>query len=443
MTLDMTQGNAKSHILHFAIPILLGNLFQLTYNAVDSIIIAKAAGTAALAAVGAANPVMNIIILGVSGLTIGASVLMSKAFGAKHEEEIKKAFSTLLILGLFFSAIVILFAFIGSRGLLKALKVPDEILPSSTHYLMIILLGMPFTYTYNAYAAAMRAVGDAKTPVRYLALSSCLNALLDAIFIIPFGMGVIGAGLATVIAQAISALLCFVHTQRNIPLICLRFSDMKLDRKIMHETLSYGSVTALQQSCQPIGKLLIQCSINSLGIGSIAVFNAVSRVEDFALTPEQSISHAMMTYTGQNRGAENKKRIKEGLISGLFLECCYYVCILMVILVFSRAFMHLFLNEQDLIALGVQYLSLMAFFYVESGFTNGIQGYFRGMGKMTYTLIGTLIQISVRVIITFALVPRIGLIGVALATACGWACMLLFLIPMAIHTQKQYQGKKI
>lgn len=437
MTEDMTRGNVCRHLIGFAIPIVLGNLFQLTYNAVDSIIVSHAAGTAALAAVGTATPVMNIIILGVSGLTIGSSVMISKAFGAHQEEEIKRAFSSMLTLGIIFSSLIVLLALLGTERLLVHLKVPPEILKDSTDYLRIILLGTIFTYIYNAYTAAMRAIGDSRTPVRYLMISSCVNVSLDCLFIILFGWGVIGAAVATLIAQALSALLCILFNQRKRTLLCLRAREFRPDGHTMKMALSYGATSALQQSCQPIGKLLIQSMINTLGVGAMAVFNAVTKVESFALIPEQSISHSMMTFTGQNRGAKDKERIRKGLIGGLAIEFSYAILVLISILILRRPLMYLFLKEAKLIDLGADYLALMAIFYIESGFTNGIQGYFRGMGKMGYTLMGTLIQIVFRVIFTFLLVPRMGLFGLAWATAIGWALMLLVILPLAIVTEKK------
>ena len=442
MARDMTEGNPRSHIFFFAIPIILGNLFQLMYNVVDSIIIARAAGTAALAAVNASSPVFNIIVMGVSGLAIGASVLISKARGAKDDDEIPAALFSLLFLGIIFSLLIMMLGTLASKSILRAIKVPEEILHDASIYLKLIMLGMPFTYSYNSYAAAMRAVGDSKTPLKYLTFSSVLNALLDVIFIVFFGLGVFGAALATVISQAVSALLCFYKAQKTMPLLRLKRKDIKLKPSIIKEILSYGSATALQQSCQPIGKMLIQSSINTLGVTAIAAYGACAKIEAFALVPEQSIASAMMTYVGQNRGAKNKKRIKEGVLSGLTLEVCYWVFICIVLSVFGSFFLSIFINTPEFIALGMSYLSLMAFFVIEAGFTNGIQGFFRGMGKMKTTILATLTQITTRVIFTFILVPRFGIRGVAFATAAGWTCMLLFIIPRAIYVYRKYDPEK-
>lgn len=437
MTQDMTRGNVYSHIIKFAVPIVLGNILQLTYNAVDSIIVSRAAGTAAMAAVGTATPVMNIIILGISGLTIGASVIISRAFGAHDEKSLRTAFASMLTLGIIFSFIICAVALTGTRSLLRLMRVPPELLDPATSYLRIILLGTVFTYLYNAYTAAMRAVGDSRTPVIYLGISTCVNVALDCLFIIAFRMEVAGAAFATIISEALSALLCFLYNQRKKTLLAIRFSEFHPDKSTIFATLSYGATTALQQSCQPIGKLLIQGIINTLGIGPIAVFNAVTKIESFALIPEQSISHAMMTFTGQNRGARNKERIGRGLRAGLLTEAAYAIIILVMILLLKAPLMRLFLSEASLIDLGADYLALMAVFYIESAFTNGIQGYFRGMGRMRLTLAATLIQIVGRVIFSFIFVPRLGLIGVAWATAIGWAAMLVVIIPIAAVIQKK------
>lgn len=437
MQIDMTEGNAARHLIAFAIPIVLGNMFQLTYNAVDSIIVSRAAGTAALAAVGTAAPVMNIIILGVSGLTIGASVLISRAFGAHETEEIKKAFSSLIVLGLVFSGTVALLAILGTKAFLRLLKVPQEILPAASSYLRLILIGTVFTYLYNAYTAAMRAIGDSTTPVRYLMIASLVNIALDLIFIAVFRWGVTGAALATVLSQALSALLCIRFNQKGETLLHLHRTSFHPDKETMKETISLGAVTALQQSCQPVGKLLIQGVINTLGVGTIAVFDAVSKIEQFALIPEQSISHALMTFTGQNRGARDKKRIKEGIFTGLSLELCYAFFILIALKLLKTPLVALFLTDHSLVRLGAEYLSLMAAFYFFSGLTNGIQGFFRGMARMGYTVLGTMIQITFRVIFTFVLVPRLGLFGLAYATAIGWLCMIICHYPLAYITYKR------
>ncbi len=431
MIKDMTKGNITKQLISFSIPLILGNLLQLTYNAMDSIVVGKFSGTDALAAVGTANPVMNIVILGITGICIGASVLMSEFFGAGNYKELKKEISTTLIFGCFFSLLVVIIGLIFSRGILILLGVPDEILDSATLYLKIIFVAMPFTYLYNAVSAAMRSVGDSKTPIKFLAIASILNGCLDFVFVGGLHMGVVGAALATDIAEACSAIFCIIYVYKNVPLLRLTKNDIKMDKYLLKKTLQHGSITALQQCCQPIGKLLIQGVINPLGIAAIAAFNAVNRVDDFAFTPEQSISHGMMTFIAQNRGADNKKRVKDGFKIGLCIEFCYWILICIVILCLKEPIMKLFVSKEDtgMINLGVSYLGLMAFFYLLPALTNGLQGFFRGMGNMKITLISTIIQISFRVIFVYVLVPHIGMKGVAYASLIGWIIMLAYEVP--------------
>ena len=264
--------------------------------------------------------------------------------------------------------------------------------------------------------------------MRFLAGASVLNATLDLVFVAGLRWGVTGAGLATVIAEGVSALLCAVYMQRHIPLLRLTRRDMRVDRALLRETVSSGSITALQQACQPIGKALIQSVINAQGVSMIAAFNAVGRVDDFACIPEQSISSGMMTCIAQNRGAGQSGRVRETLRRGMQLEAFYGVCIAVVILLLKRPIMLLFAaqDSREMIDMGVGYLSLMALFYILPGMTNGIQGFFRGMGEMKTTLVATFIQISIRALVVYLLVPRIGLSGAAWACAIGWSCMLVY-----------------
>lgn len=442
MIKDMTKGSISKHLITFSIPLILGNLFQLTYNAVDSIIVGRFAGTRALAAVGTSNPVMNIVILGVTGVCIGASVLMSEFFGAGKQKELKKEAATLLLFGVIFSSVIVLLGLLLTPAILRALDVPGEVLPDAILYLRIIFLGMPFTYLYNAMSSALRSVGDSKTPIRFLATASVLNACLDVVFVAFAHLGVLGAALATVIAEAFSGIMCLWYIWKRVPMLHLSAKELRIDRELLRKTLKQGSITALQQSCQPIGKLLIQGMINPLGVSATAAFNAVSRVDDFAFTPEQSISHGMMTFVAQNRGAKNKERVKKGLSTGLLVEFGYWVIICVVILLLREPIMHLFVsaeNSQELVPLGVEYLGWMAFFYLWPAFTNGIQGFFRGMDNMTITLISTIIQISVRVIGVYFLVGQLGILSAAWASVLGWTCMLLAEVPYYFYYKKHQE----
>lgn len=424
----MTQGSIARHLIAYALPLILGNLFQLTYNAVDSIVIGKFAGENALAAVSAANPVMTIVILGVSGVSIGASVLMSRFYGAGDEDALRREVATTIVFGAIASLVVFAVGLPLSRPVLRLMNVPDEILEMAARYLQVIFVGFLFTFQYNILAAALRSVGDSRTPVVYLALASVMNAGLDVLLVAGLRWGVVGAGVATVAAEGISALLCARHIYRKIPLLHLGLRELKIDRRLLGETVSSGAITALQQACQPIGKALIQSVMNAQGVSVIAAFNAVSRVDDFACIPEQSISSSMMTCIAQNRGAGEHARVGETLRRGMMIEAAYGVLICAAVLLVKEPVMRLFAaqDSMQMVSMGVDYLTLMAFFYILPGITNGIQGYFRGMGEMKTTLVATFIQISIRALVVAVLVPRVGLNGAAWACAIGWSAMLCY-----------------
>lgn len=424
----MTEGSIARHLLAYALPLILGNFFQLTYNAVDSILIGKFAGEGALAAVSAANPVMTIVILGVSGVSIGASVLMSRFYGAGDEDALRREVATTILFGAAASLLVFAVGLALSPYLLALMSVPPEILSQANTYLRIIFVGFLFTFQYNILAAALRSVGDSRTPVIFLAAASVLNGLLDVLFVALLRWGVAGAGLATVIAEGVSALLCAVYMRRHVPLLRLELREMRVDRALLSQTVASGSITALQQACQPVGKLLIQRAINAQGISMIAAFNAVSRVDDFACIPEQSISSGMMTCVAQNRGAGQRERVRRTLRTGMTLELLYGMLICAATLLCRTPVMRLFAaqDSERMVQMGVDYLTWMAFFYLLPGMTNGIQGYFRGMGEMKTTLVATAIQISVRTLVVYLLVPAVGLTAAAWACAIGWCCMLVY-----------------
>ena len=317
---DLTEGNTYRSLVGFAVPILMGNLLQLTYNAVDSVVVGRYAGETALAAVGISNPIMSMIILGASGISIGASAFMGKCYGAKKTEELKKAFASVIIFGLVMSVVIVLLGMGLSELMLVVMQVPEKAMRLSEVYLKIVILSFPFTFLYNLVTASLRSIGDSKTPIYFLALSCLINALLDVLLVGKMQQGVQGAGIATLTAEAVSCLLCLFYIYKTVPVLSLKWTEWKVNREILKKVLGNGSVTAFQQLMQPIGKVLIQGCINQYGISMIAAFNAVNRIDDFACIPEQSISHAMMNYISQSDGAGNEEKKKEGLREGMILE---------------------------------------------------------------------------------------------------------------------------
>lgn len=429
---DMTIGAAHEHLWRYAVPILLGNWLQLAYNAIDSVIAGRFIGKAALAAEGIAGPVMNLTMLAITGLCMGTGVLMSEFFGAKDFKRYRESLGTTMCVGTLTSILAAGVCILLTPFVLKLLIVPEEIYGITTVYLRIIFAGMPFTFSYNALAAGLKSAGDSKTPLKFLAFSSVLNAGLDLLFLGVFHFGIVCSAVTTVAAEALCAFLAFGYLQSRLPELYPKREEWKADKMLLRKILRYGVPTAFQQAVQPIGKLFIQGQVNALGVTTIAAFNAVTRIDDFACIPEQGIAASISTYIAQNKGAGKEERIRPGFRAGLWLEVGYGVLIGLATALLRTPVVSLFVSgggAAEVIKTGSEYLGLMAFFYLYPALTNGFQGFYRGMGKMPVTILGTAIQISVRTVVTFVLAPHMGIVGIAYACAAGWTVMLLFEIP--------------
>ena len=445
MTKDLTRGTPWKLIVQFALPIMAGNLLQQLYNTADTIIVGNFNGQQALSAVGACASLTVLFTALAIGFSIGAGVLMSEAFGAKRTDRLKETLATTLLFGALLCCGAAAAGCLLTPWILRATAVPSSIFEITGVYLRITFLGAPFTFFYNALAAGLKSVGDSKTPLKFLAFSAVLNAVLDFVLIGGLGFGIVCSAVTTVVAEAASAVMAAVYMACRVPELCPERGQWRIRRALLGPILRYGSVTALQQAVQPICKVLIQGQVNALGVGSIAAFNAVTRVDDFAFTPEQSIATAITTYIAQNRGARQPERIRRGFAVGLRLELGYWLLVGCVTLTLRRPILSLFVageGADEVIALGSRYLGYMALLYALPALTNSLQGFYRGMGKMTTTLIGTCLQAGLRAAAAAVLAPCVGLTGIAFACAFGWCVMLAFEVPYYFWTCKKQNLKK-
>ena len=438
---DMTKGSILRHLVRYAIPMILGNLLQLTYNAVDSILIGKFLGENALAAVSTSDPIFTILVLGASGISLGASVMISKFRGAKEEEKIRQEFSTALIFGCFFSLAVFLIGFLLSGTMLRWIQTPEAAMKQAKTYLRLCLIGFPFTFQYNVLASSLRGLGDSKTPVYFLGVSCGLNILLDVLLVAVIPLGVAGAAIATLISQAVAALGCMAYICRRIPQLSIQKEHFRIHSGLLKETLSIGFLTALQQAAQPIGKVCIQGVINTQGIAAIDAFNAGCKLEDFARIPTQSIGNGIMTCTAQNRGAGQEDRMFQSLTKGLLLSFAYFPVIFLLTQLLKRPAIALLLPDgaEEIVAAGVRYIGLKAWFFLMPGITNAIQGHFRGLGMMKVVLFSTVLQTSIRTLCVFLWVPKMGINGEAWACFTGWLCMTI--VEYALYFYWKSTGK--
>jgi len=442
MEQDMTKGSLFPLLIHFTVPLVLGNLLQLTYNAVDSIVVGRYVGKVALAAVGTSNPLMTLIILFVQGICLGAGVLIGTMYGAKDWNRLKCQISTTMITGLLFSTLITIVSVILAPFFLGLLQVDSEIIPEAVLYLRIVFCGLVFNFIYNFFASTLRAMGDSRSPLYFLGISAVINIIGDLIFVVLFRMGTAGCAVSTVISEALSCLFCWFYMKRKVPLLNLGKDWFRFDKSLLKETLSYGFVSAMQQSTVQIGKIGIQAIVNTLGVTATAAFTAINRIDDFAYIPEQNIAYAMTSVMAQNRGAKKMGRVRSAFWIGMKMELFYGILAGIVLLCFSQPIMQLFTEDKETIEMGISYLHLIAFMYILPSVTNGIQGYFRGIGDMKITLFSSMINFAVRVACCAWLIfiGKMGIEALPWSYLLGWGMMLLYELPFLIRKLWKEKG---
>ena len=435
MTKDMTTGPITPLLVNFTIPLVLGNLFQLTYNAVDSIIVGKFVGEDALAAVGTSNPLMTLAILFINGVCLGAGILVSLAFGAGDTELVERQVSTTAIAGSVFSLVFSLTCVILANPLLRLLQVPEEILPIAVNYLRIVFGGLLFTFFYNFLAATMRALGDSKSALYFLMISSVLNIGGDLFFVEVLDWGSEGCALSTVLSEALCCVFCLIYIRWKVPVLQLGRRWFIFDSSLLKKTISYGWTSAMQQATVQLGKIAVQAIVNTMGVNAMAAFTAASRIDDFAYTPQQNIGHAMTTFMAQNEGAGKKDRVKDGYRCGMRIEVVYALGLMAVCLIFAEPIIQLFVTDPEVVDLGVRFLRTISLFYLMPAATNGIQGFFRGMGDLKVTLNSSMLNMGGRVAAAalFVLVLKMDIEALPFSYAVGWLLMLLYELPMLVR----------
>ena len=439
MTKDLTTGKIMPILVKFTIPLVLGNLFQLTYNAVDSIIVGHFVGKGALAAVGICNPITTLMILFLNGLCMGASILMGMQYGAKEYDTLHRQISTTLLSGVVFSLTLTTLCVLFAGPILTMLQVDPSIFAMTRGYLRIIFLGMVFTFLYNFFASTLRALGDSSSPLYILIISAVLNIFGDLFFVVVLKAGSNGCAISTVLSEALCSLFCVIYIQKKVPLLQLGKKWLVFDSGLLKRTIAYGWASAMQQATVQLGKIGIQAIVNTMGVSVAAAFAVVNRIDDFAYTPEQNIAHAMTALMAQNKGAGKRDRMREGFRCGLVLEVIYGIFIFLVCYLLARPLMLLFVKDEEVIGHGVTYLHLISLMYVLPALTNGLQGFFRGIGDMKVTLISSFVNMGVRVLAAIPLVFMLGLGIEALPYSylAGWVGMLLVETPLLVRIYRR------
>ena len=439
MTKDLTTGKIMPILVKFTIPLVLGNLFQLTYNAVDSIIVGHFVGKEALAAVGICNPITTLMILFLNGLCMGAAILMGMQYGAKDYDTLHRQISTTMLSGVVFSVTLTVLCVIFAVPMLKLIQVDPSIMDLTAEYLRIIFWGLMITFLYNFFSSTLRALGDSNSPLYFLIISAVLNVFGDLFFVIVLKDGSRGCAISTVLSEALCSLFCVIYIQKKVPLLRLGKKWLVFDSRLLKKTIAFGWASAMQQATVQMGKIAIQALVNTMGVSVAAAFAVVNRIDDFAITPEQNIAHAMTALMAQNKGAGKNDRMREGFRCGMILELVYGAAVMLICLGFARPLMSLFVKDEEVIGHGVVYLHLIAVMYILPAITNALQGFFRGIGDLKVTLMSSFTNMTVRVIAAapMVLLWNFGIEALPYSYLAGWIAMLLVETPLMLRIYRK------
>jgi len=402
---DMTVGKPWEDILLFTVPMLIGNIVQQLYNTVDSVVVGQFIGDNALAAVGSAGPIVNLLIVLFVGISVGASIMVSQYLGARNREALSSTIGTSIVLTAIASLAVMIFGTLAARPLLHFLNTPDTIIDWCTSYLQILFVGVAGMAYYNILSGILRGLGDSMSALLYLLIASGLNIVLDLTFVAQFEMGVSGVALATAIAQAISALLCLRRLSGLKELFELKWKYVRLTKNYAQGVIRLGVPSGVTQAIMSMAMLVVQSLTNSFGEMFIAANVIVMRVDGFAMMPNFSFGTAMTTYAGQNVGAGEYERVTRGAKQGTFMAVGISSALVVLILVFGRPLMGIFTGTAELVTLSMNMMRILAVGYIAVAVTQTLSGVMRGAGDtVTPMWISMVSTILIRVPLAYGLV---------------------------------------
>ncbi len=404
-TKDMTTGDPAKGLIIFAIPMILGNLFQQLYNIIDTIIVGNFVGEEALAAVGASTSLAFLFIALATGMSIGSSVVISRFFGGKQLDKMKTAIYTIIFTTLALSVVLTIVGLLFNKSILKIMNTPDNIFDDASTYLGIYFLGLVFLFMYNTFNAIFNALGKSTIPLIFLLFSSGVNVVLDLLFVARFNMGVAGAAYATLIAQGISAVLSFIVLMINLSKI--HTDKFKLfDFNILGSIAYIAIPSTIQQSIVSFGLIFVQSLVNTFGSTVMAGYTAATKVDSIAIMPMIAVGNAMSTFTAQNIGANKLDRIKTGYKAALLLTTIVSITVTLLLFIFGEVLIGAFVDStssQAVIDVGTNYLRVVSIFYIIMGTMNSTNGILRGAGDIKWFMTSTLFNFFTRVAFAYLL----------------------------------------
>ncbi len=433
---NLTEGNSGNLIFKFAIPMLIGNVFQQLYNIVDSIVVGRYVGKEALAAVGASFPLIFMLISFVVGVAMGTTIIISQYFGARDMKMVKRSIDTMYIFLFVASIIVTILGIVFSGPIFRLIKLPEEVIPQAIAYFNVYLGGMIFFFGFNGISSVLRGLGDSKTPLYFLIISTVMNIALDLLFVAVFKWGVAGAAWATVISQAgafITGIIYLNHTNEVVKLNSLK---LVFDRAIFRKSLYIGLPTGLQQTFVSLGMLAIMRIVNDFGTDVIAAYSAAGRLDSLAAMPAMNFGAALSTFVGQNLGANKPERVRQGLRATFMMSGALALFTSLVVIIFRHPLMTLFTTDAAVISIGSNYLVIVSSFYIFFSTMFVVGGVMRGAGDTLIPMFITLFALwAIRIPAAWIMSRYFGVDGI------WWSIPVAWFIGMSLSYLYYLKGK--
>ena len=441
---DMTIGSPAKLIIKFMIPMCLGNLFQQFYNVVDSIVAGQFLGVQALAAIGSTG-LMFFVIGWLNGLTSGFAIMVAQSFGAKQYDRMRHYVAMSIYLSVAFALVMTIGFSVANEQILRLMNYSDEIMPSVKGYMGIIYMGLLVTVAYDALSAFLRALGDSRSPLYFLMISAGINVVLDIVLIVVMGMGVEGCAYATVIAQAISALLCFIYICKKFPILRLKKTDFQIALKSLGKLLGLGIPMALQFSITAIGTIIVQGAINIYGENCMAGFSAAGKLQNIFMTVFVAFGATIATYVGQNRGAGKMDRVKQGVRCTQYMIWGWSVVNMIAMFFFGKYMTYLFISpsETEVIKVAVTYFHTVFWFYPFLGSIFLYRNTLQGMGYGLIPMIGGIFELVARTAIVTLVAGKTSFAGVCMADPAAWLAALVPLLPYYFYIMRKWKNSDL
>ena len=436
---EMTEGAAWPLIFKFTVPLLLGNVLQQTYSLIDAAIVGKFLGINSLASVGASTSVIFLILGFCNGCCGGFGIPVAQKFGARDYSTMRRYVSVSIQLAIIMSITIAFITSLLCADILRMIRTPENIFHGAYDYLLITFIGIPFTFFYNLLSSIIRALGDRKTPFWFLFLSTILNILLDFFCILVLEWGVMGAAIATVVSQGVSAILCYIYMYRHFQILKGTPNERKFQSKLAKTLLYIGVPMGLQFSITAIGSIMLQSANNALGTACVAAFTSAMRIKMFFLCPFESLGIAMATYTGQNYGAGKPGRIWEGIKASTWMMLIYAAFTFIILIIGSRFLALLFIDPSEIEILDDTelFLNISASFFPILGLLCILRYTIQGAGYTNLAMLSGVSEMIARTLISLYAVPAFGYIAVCFGDPAAWIAADLFLVPAFIYVYKR------